>query len=128
MGHPFGSTDELKKSFLSSFKESGVIAYACKEAGISRGTFHRWMHNSDFRVSLEDAVCESFNKHKKLWFLLKDWQRNDCVQTIIQVAIRNGKTERDILNTPIYFKKVTPEEQDDEKKSVPQSQASGVTV
>lgn len=68
MEHYYGNKHELKATFLAIFKEIGVIAPACKKAGISTSTFYRWYNNPEdiFSQDFNEATEQCLETHGKL--------------------------------------------------------------
>lgn len=66
--------EHRKQPFVEAFRHLGMIAPACKKAGISRSTFYRWfLEDSDFF----SAVFEAFNAlYKEKGYLLEQIPRH----------------------------------------------------
>jgi hypothetical protein len=57
----YGNKTQAKPRLIEAFKEIGVIAPACKKAGISRTTFYRWINeDGSFLTSIINAFEELY--------------------------------------------------------------------
>jgi hypothetical protein len=66
MEHYYSNKHELKSVFLDSLATIGVFSYACKKAGISRSTVHRWIdEDTEFDVKVMEAVSLAYRKNKE---------------------------------------------------------------
>jgi predicted DNA-binding transcriptional regulator AlpA len=90
--------DSVKKKIINKLQNNPIIAYACKQNGVGRSTFYRWLkEDKNFKDNIEKA--------KKLG------ENNICdaAESKILQLINNGKDEtafkasKYILNT--YSKK-----------------------
>ncbi|MEI6480438.1 MAG: hypothetical protein WCO12_02875 [bacterium] len=64
INHYYGNKYELKSVFLDFLREFGVIGVACKKAGISRTTYHRWLYEDSAFWSACNKAMEETLKSK----------------------------------------------------------------
>jgi hypothetical protein len=50
---------EYKEAVINALRETPIVQYACKRAGIGRTTFYRYYHDdADFASSVDEAITE----------------------------------------------------------------------
>ena len=67
MGHTeYTTRAQRQRRFIEAFKESGMILYACRKAGVARTTYYRWMlEDSTFINSVLDSFTEVYGDPSK---------------------------------------------------------------
>lgn len=63
INHTLHNTEEKRDRFISALREQGVVAEACRAAGIARRTAYNWRHKwVTFRQDWDDALEEALDK------------------------------------------------------------------
>ena len=61
--HNYGNKHLQKQVFIYSLRASGLISSACKESGISRSTYYRWLDTDEkFAQDVKEATNEAYSK------------------------------------------------------------------
>ena len=97
MEHYYGNKYELMDVFLNFLKEIGVIAPACKKAGISRSTPYRWLdkeENDDFRQKFDEAINIAYEKNKEKILAMPKHKRSLYINLAINSAVEEEKLEQ----------------------------------
>ena len=81
----YGNKTQTQPLVIEAFKEIGVIAPACKRAGISRTTFYRWLNeDGNFLFAIINAFDEFYKDpiKKALWDQIPKHKRHDVYRGI----------------------------------------------
>lgn len=67
---PLTRTLKAKAAFLQNFAQHGVVLHACKEAGVCRGSFYKWLESDGqfkalYAQAEQDAVDELEREAKR---------------------------------------------------------------
>ena len=78
--------EQAQQKFLIVFKDRGLVSFACREAGFSRASFHRWLdEGNEFAQAFQEAVYDCFLKHKTMWKKIPKDKRNIWIQSAIEM-------------------------------------------